>query len=238
MQFIRILVVLAGLSATPVNAQVITGPASVIDGKTLDMTGTAIMLAHIDAPEIKQGCERDGTAWECGAEAAKNLVAMVGRAPITCTIIDVNADGVPLATCENETFDLGREMVRRGLALAQDGAPEEFGEATGIAQQLKYGLWAAVYQPFTEWRSANPKAVTRIAKAEAEARSAQAAPARPSLERRYTGLLGCAIKGNRSIRGEWIYHLPGQNYYDVTRPEDLFCTEREAQAAGYRRSKE
>jgi hypothetical protein len=49
--------------------------------------------------------------------------------------------------------------------------------------------------------------------------------------------LGCAIKGNRNRRGEWIYHLQGQEYYEDTRPEELFCTEREAQAAGYRRAK-
>lgn len=52
----------------------------------------------------------------------------------------------------------------------------------------------------------------------------------------YSSPSGCVIKGNRSRRGEWIYHLPGMPYYDVTRPEEMFCSEREAQAAGYRRA--
>jgi hypothetical protein len=60
----------------------------------------------------------------------------------------------------------------------------------------------------------------------------------PSGERRITNALGCAIKGNHSRYGDYIYHLPGQRYYDVTRPEALFCTESEAIAAGFRRSKE
>jgi hypothetical protein len=47
------------------------------------------------------------------------------------------------------------------------------------------------------------------------------------------------IKGNRSRRGEWIYHLPSMPYYGYgqTRAEDIFCSEAEAQAAGYQRAR-
>ncbi len=54
---------------------------------------------------------------------------------------------------------------------------------------------------------------------------------------------GCNIKGNISVdTGERIYHVPGQKYYDVTiispqKGERWFCTEAEARAAGWRRSK-
>jgi hypothetical protein len=44
------------------------------------------------------------------------------------------------------------------------------------------------------------------------------------------------IKGNISRDGEKVYHLPGQAGYDRVQPEELFATEAEAQAAGYRRS--
>lgn len=52
----------------------------------------------------------------------------------------------------------------------------------------------------------------------------------------------CNIKGNVSTRGERIYHVPGQDYYDETRisaahGERWFCSEEEARAAGWRRSK-
>jgi hypothetical protein len=47
----------------------------------------------------------------------------------------------------------------------------------------------------------------------------------------------CAIKGNRNRRGAWIYHLPGTPYYIETRAEEMFCTEAQAQAAGYRPSR-
>jgi len=53
-----------------------------------------------------------------------------------------------------------------------------------------------------------------------------------------------AIKGNISYNtGEKIYHVSGQAYYEATqinttKGERWFCTDEEAQAAGWRRSKE
>ena len=52
----------------------------------------------------------------------------------------------------------------------------------------------------------------------------------------------CVIKGNVAASGERIYHVPGGEYYAVTRVspakgERWFCSEAEAVAAGWRRSK-
>ncbi len=52
---------------------------------------------------------------------------------------------------------------------------------------------------------------------------------------------GCKIKGNISAAGERIYHVPGQTYYHDTWVsvvgERWFCSEIEAQQAGWRRAK-
>jgi hypothetical protein len=54
---------------------------------------------------------------------------------------------------------------------------------------------------------------------------------------------GCGIKGNISTRtGERIYHMPGQKYYFETRinwlrGERWFCSESDARAAGWRKSR-
>lgn len=45
------------------------------------------------------------------------------------------------------------------------------------------------------------------------------------------------IKGNRNTKGEWIYHLPGGQFYSRTTAEECFTTEIDAQSAGYRKSK-
>lgn len=47
----------------------------------------------------------------------------------------------------------------------------------------------------------------------------------------------CTVKGNRSSSGEWIYHVPGGQYYAITIAEECFATEAQAVAAGYRKSK-
>lgn len=44
------------------------------------------------------------------------------------------------------------------------------------------------------------------------------------------------IKGNINSRGEKIYHLPSGQYYGITKPEEMFCTESKAQKAGFRKS--
>jgi hypothetical protein len=54
--------------------------------------------------------------------------------------------------------------------------------------------------------------------------------------------LASAIKGNIRQSGERIYHVPGGNFYDrtvisLTKGEHWFCSEAEAQAAGWRRSR-
>ncbi|WP_422034137.1 hypothetical protein [Reyranella sp.] len=52
----------------------------------------------------------------------------------------------------------------------------------------------------------------------------------------------CLIKGNVNGKGERIYHPPGCRYYNATaidpkRGERWFCSEQEAVAAGWRRTK-
>lgn len=52
----------------------------------------------------------------------------------------------------------------------------------------------------------------------------------------------CNIKGNINYSGEKIYHVPGQEYYNETKIDEeygerWFCSEEEAQAAGWRKSK-
>ena len=52
----------------------------------------------------------------------------------------------------------------------------------------------------------------------------------------------CVIKGNVGRKGARIYHIPGGQYYartriDPSKGERWFCSEAEARAAGWRRSR-
>ncbi|MBT2605733.1 thermonuclease family protein [Bacillus sp. ISL-53] len=44
------------------------------------------------------------------------------------------------------------------------------------------------------------------------------------------------IKGNINSKGNKIYHIPSGQYYEITKPEEMFCTEKDAQDAGFRKS--
>lgn len=48
---------------------------------------------------------------------------------------------------------------------------------------------------------------------------------------------GYPIKGNINSKGEKIYHVPGGQFYNKTKPEYCFCTEQDARNAGFRPSK-
>jgi len=230
---------LAVLASPPAAANVLAGPALEIDGDTIDMTGTRIRLIGIDAPESAQQCRREGQAWDCGRDATAALHEILSGGSLECTAQGTDRYGRTLATCRTALFDLGHEMVRRGFAVPfGDDAPSEYAEARDLARQLQFGIWAGEFEEPAAWRAANPQGSPQLARAAADESPARAAPQRPAREERYTNAFGCAIKGNHSRYGDYIYHLPGQRYYDGTRPEVLFCTEREAIAAGFRRSKE
>jgi endonuclease YncB( thermonuclease family) len=223
--------------SSPTVAQVITAPGRAIDGDTLDMSGMRVRLAGIDAPEAMQTCKRADVDWACGSEATSTLTEIIGAQQVTCTSQGLDRDSRMIAICRVRAQDIGRELVRRGLAIALDDAPEDYHEASAQARRLNYGLWASTFQLPSQWRAENPRAEPNTESRRQPVGRSSAAPNRSNTEKRHTNSLGCAIKGNRNKRGEWIYHLPGQAYYDQTRPEELFCTEREAIAAGYRRSK-
>lgn len=219
----------------PLAAQVVSGTATVIDGDTVAFTGSHLHLAGIDAPELGQTCLRGGNDWSCGKDAAELLRARLEGGVVTCTATGRFADdGVPYARCRNGVEDLSLAMVGAGLAVALPD-DSEAGEAEARARRFSLGLWTAEFEQPAAWRLAHPAPKPK------KAAAVRAVPERAAVVRNEWG---CAIKGNRSVRGPgrragpWIYHLPGMKYYDETRAEELFCTEAEAQAAGYRRSKE
>ena len=119
-------------------------------------------------------------------------------------------------------------MVALGYAVAYRRYSSDYLSAEESAKAGKRGLWAGSFQMPEQYRHASttpPK--SRGTHSGATARSESwAGRARAN----------CNIKGNRNRKGQWIYHLHGMPYYEQTRPEDIFCTEAEAQAAGYRRA--
>ncbi|HEV2124285.1 MAG TPA: thermonuclease family protein [Chloroflexota bacterium] len=182
----------------------------------------------IDAPELDQSCTRDGRAWACGQEAADQLKRLVTGRELRCDPVGTDQHDRTLARCYQGGVDINRIMVESGYAVAYRKYSSEFVAAEEEAKAAKRGIWASTFELPSVYRQEDRNA----ASGGATRRSARGSSAPGS-----QSSSGCRIKGNHSRRGEWIYHLPGMPYYNETRPEAMFCTEAEAQAAGYRRSR-
>lgn len=120
-----------------------------------------------------------------------------------------------------DTF-VNLELVKQGFAQSYSYPPDikyqdQIVAAQQQAREVKRGLWGAC---------------------PAETKTTITTPP-PLPESADSG--SCVIKGNVSSSGEKIYHLPGCGSYTKTqineaRGERWFCSESEAQAAGWRRA--
>ena len=63
---------------------VIEGPARIVDGDTIDISGQRIRLNGIDAPESRQTCIMDNQLWRCGEAATEALRRLIGNSPVRC----------------------------------------------------------------------------------------------------------------------------------------------------------
>ncbi|MFC0588287.1 thermonuclease family protein [Novosphingobium aquiterrae] len=212
----------------PAQAQALRGTAVAVDGDSLEVGGTRIRLFGIDAPEFDQTCKRNGETWSCGKSAKDQLAALVAGQEIECQGQGVDQYGRVLAVCWAGRDELNEAVVTQGWAVAYRDFSDAYIPAETRAKASRLGIWSSTF--------ALPSAY-RLSKLEPAPAPVPESLARPMVKAQpptWTG--GCAIKGNRNRRGQWIYHLPGMPYYDRTRAEEMFCTEAQAQAAGYRRA--
>ena len=222
------LALVLSLAAVPAAAETIVGRAVVVDGDSLEIGSRRIRLFGIDAPEATQSCDRNGESWACGQASAEQLRALIGDYQLTCTGNEVDIYARLLAVCTLSGVDLNSMMVAEGWATAFRRYSDDYVVEENRARASRLGLWSSSFMSPEDYRIAQNATATRpeeAGPAQARSRAVQATSS------------SCAIKGNRNSRGEWIYHVPGMQYYDRTRAEEMFCTEADAQAAGYRRSR-
>lgn len=223
----RASVLAALLAPLPGYAQAVSGNAEVMDGDSLVVGGTKVRLFGIDAPEYDQQCSKDGQDWPCGQEAKRQLEAMVSGQRLECRGVGKDTYGRILSVCSAGGFELNRSQVEQGWAVAYREFSDAYLGAELQAKANRLGIWGGSFVSPSEFRNA------KLAPMPAIPRAARTASPRRSFASQSQG---CVIKGNRNRKGQWIYHLPGMPYYDATRPEEIFCSEAQAQAAGYRRA--
>ena len=146
------LALLAGSQTLPAWAaemapQAVSGPATVIDGSTLEIGGRRLRLYGIDAPDLDQTCsdghERD---YSCGRGAAEALAARIGGESVTCAPRGADPDGTARALCRRDGDDLAAWMVTNGYAIADRSASAAYEAQDRSAWGRRVGLWSGVFE--------------------------------------------------------------------------------------------
>jgi hypothetical protein len=152
------------------------------------------------------------------------LSEKIGRSSVSCVEKDRDRYQRIVASGSIRNEDLNVWMVANGWALAYRQFSKACVPLQEQAQTQEAGIWAGRFVDPSEWRRGKRLASERGAQ---------------NIQRNAgTEQANCAIKGNISSKDERIYHVPGDRYYAQTAiGERWFCTEKEATAAGWRRSK-
>jgi endonuclease YncB( thermonuclease family) len=231
----HILILAVAATCTSATADSLEGRVvGVSDGDTITVLDSGkrqhkVRLSGIDAPERSQ---------PYGEASRKNLSRLVYLKDVRVesqkqdrygrTLGKVWVQPAECARC-GLTLDANLAQLTLGMAWwyrqyaneqpAADRGHYELAEQEAKAR--KAGLWKEpLPMPPWDWRHGGGKVAT---------------PA--------PGSNGCMIKGNINGKGQRIYHVPGQPYYQetqisVAKGERWFCSEEQAEAAGWRATRD
>lgn len=118
------------------------------DGDSLAIGDQRMRLRGIDAPELRQSCERDGAAWACGQAARDALQRLVGSAGTECGGSEADQYGRLLVVCRGGGLDINGEMVRTGMAVSYG----DYSREEAAARTQKAGLWAGTFERPRDFR--------------------------------------------------------------------------------------
>jgi endonuclease YncB( thermonuclease family) len=218
---------------------VISGTPKIVDGDTVQIGEAKIRLQGIDAPETDQLClDAKQHTWACGISARDELIEHSAGRSWDCDISGADRYGRSLGTCFVEGEDVNAWMVHNGWALSFLKYSHTYDADEAVARAARAGLWQGAFIAPWDWRHRSKQtlilgAATVPVDAQSKLLGAVSSAGAPDPN--------CVIKGNVNRKGERIYHLPGQLNYPKTSMnkgmgERWFCTEGEAEAAGWRKA--
>ncbi|MEY4781630.1 MAG: hypothetical protein RLZZ492_253, partial [Pseudomonadota bacterium] len=118
----------------------------VIDGDTIHIGKLKYRFFGIDAPEIKQICEKDNTKIQCGVIAKSVLKNKIADKIPECIVKDKDRYQRLVAECFIGKESLSRFMVREGYAVAYTQYSKDFIEDEKYAKENKLGIWSMNFQ--------------------------------------------------------------------------------------------
>ena len=218
---------------------------TVKDGGTLQLGNVTYRLDGIDAPAFDQLCiDEHADSWTCGIEARDQLTKLIGSRQVRCDDLGVDPTYKKrhLGVCkvEGETNSLSQLLVRQGFALnVEASATGRFKTDEARAREDRLGLWKGCFVAPQEFRVDRKDGALLGASCRADRdREIRAALFPDDL----VMPSGCSIKGKYAVRARvtgnlGIYHLQAcRSYPTLTKPDRWFCSEEDAQAAGFRKA--
>ena len=124
----------------------------VIDGDTIHIGKLKYRFFGIDAPEIKQICEKDNTKIQCGVIAKNVLKNKIADKIPECIVKDKDRYQRLVAECFIGKESLSRFMVREGYAVAYSEYSKDFIEDEKYAKENKLGIWSMNFQIPSDYR--------------------------------------------------------------------------------------
>ena len=143
---------LTGISSFAKAHDTVQGRATVITGDTLVVAGQRMRLHGIDAPELGQPCHWPNKTIDCGNISRTGLLDLIAPVEISCRRHVTTADGTWIARCTAEGFDVGRNMVHTGWAMALPSDPAGYLPLQKKSKAAKRGMWRGNFVPPWEWR--------------------------------------------------------------------------------------
>lgn len=132
------------------------GGYKAVDGDSLRRGETEIRLHGIDAVELHQTCrDAAGADYNCGRKAAESLRALIKGHTISCKAIDRDRYEREVAICSDGDFDLNREQVRAGWAVAYTRHSLRYVSAEREARNAKRGIWAGQFDEPEAYRESH-----------------------------------------------------------------------------------
>jgi endonuclease YncB( thermonuclease family) len=215
------------------------------DGDTIQVGDITYELDGVDAPEIDQMCiDNHADPWTCGIDARDLLTTLVDGRAVRCE--DLGPDKVfkkrhiGLCTAEGDTLSLNQQLVRDGLAVnAEPFIKGQFKDDAAVAKEASKGLWRGCFVAPHEFRLGKRDGALLGGSCRADRDKEIRAALFPE---DLTMPPNCGIKAKFAVRARvtgnlGIYHLRGcPSYAAMTKPDRWFCSEDDAQAAGFRKA--
>jgi hypothetical protein len=214
-------------------------------GETVERTAATLHDAIDSQTEVAARVTRDVTRAQSASVDAARTTAETVRATAERTTVQAQATVGRALDQVHEVVEDAADEVHRETAAAQRRAARERAERAAAEQEARQRLERdqakAERAQEREQAERERQRVERDDAAPVEREQAERARVRTEraqereqAEQARSRLAARVIKGNVNRAGEKIYHLPGQANYDRIEADQLFETEEQAQANGFR----